>query len=81
MKLISTINFKNEFYVKSRIKNKEHLILKIIREIKKQNNVSINVENYINYFKDIIGIRIIYVNQEDKITFLKIFKKDYDQCN
>ena len=64
-----------DFYLKSRIKDKEHLIVKIIRDCEQDlldgiDNKKINVTNYENVFSDLIGIRIICIHQEDQFLIL-----------
>ena len=71
--MINVIQVNNDYFIKGRVKNKEHLIIKILRECKEKGKTiaDIHMKNYISYFKDIIGIRVVCINQDDKILFLK----------
>lgn len=70
--------------LRSRIKDAEHLIEKVIRSVaeKPQKYSQINSDNYYKIITDLIGFRIIILNQNDwkKIheLILKIFTNDPD---
>ncbi len=51
--------------VKYRIKDSEHLIAKIVRKYEKQPKLDINIENYQDHIRDIIGIRILHLFKAD----------------
>lgn len=57
-------NFKEVHSIRSRLKNDEHLIEKIIRKIAK-NGLRIDVNNYLSNVTDIIGVRIIHISRFD----------------
>jgi len=51
--------------IKSRLKNPEHLIEKIIREKKKDPTLEITVDNYDDVITDLIGLRALHLFKED----------------
>lgn len=62
----------NDYFVRFRVKDVDHLIIKILRQGKKKRK-HINKDNYLSYFKDLIGFRVLCINQKDKLTYLKHF--------
>ena len=70
--LIATIlrNHPKVHSVKTRVKDPDHLIEKIIRKIENRRkkygkNFSFTVENYKNEITDLLGIRVIHIFKED----------------
>ncbi|CEN22066.1 RelA/SpoT domain-containing protein [[Clostridium] sordellii] len=70
--LIATIlrNHPKVHSVKTRVKNPDHLIEKIIRKVENRRkkygkNFSFTVENYKNEITDLLGIRVIHIFKED----------------
>ncbi len=55
-------DFKGVHSVRSRLKDREHLIEKIIRKVAK-NGVRIDKDSYIDRITDLIGIRIIHISR------------------
>lgn len=51
--------------VKTRLKNPEHLIEKIIRKSIEDSEIEFTVENYKDIIKDIIGVRVLHLFKED----------------
>lgn len=72
MKFADIIQIKNDYFVRFRVKDAGHLIIKILREEDKIRKL-LTVSNYLSYFKDLIGFRVLCVNQADKLIYLKQF--------
>ena len=70
---VNATQIENNFFVRGRVKSKEHLIIKILRDYKenKEKGKIITLQNYVDSFKDLIGIRVVCMNQNDKILFLQ----------
>lgn len=70
---IGHIQIKNsDYFVRFRVKDVDHLVIKILRQRKKEIKF-INKDNYLSYFKDLIGFRVLCINQKDKLIYLKHF--------
>lgn len=64
--LVDTLHkFKKVHSVRFRLKDKEHLIEKIIRKKIDKPDREINLDNYKNEITDLIGIRILHLFKED----------------
>ncbi|MBP6290042.1 MAG: GTP pyrophosphokinase [Spirochaetes bacterium] len=68
-------NLQEVHSVKTRIKNPEHLIEKIIRKKINNPNFFVNEKNYINKITDLIGIRILHLFKSDWYPIDAFIKK------
>lgn len=68
--------------VKSRVKDPEHLLEKIIRKIQKkketETNYEINIGNYLNEITDLIGIRVLHLYKDQARIIDKFIRSNWN---
>lgn len=64
------------YMIKYRVKDAEHVIDKVIRK-KKEKNISITKDNYIDIFDDIIGCRILHLFKDEWKTIHEYLKSQF----
>ncbi|MDA2440503.1 RelA/SpoT domain-containing protein [Bacillus cereus] len=68
--------------VRTRVKDPEHLIEKIIRKTKKkqikETTYEINIDNYTNEITDLIGIRVLHLYKDQAYHIDKVIRNTWD---
>jgi len=71
-KIVHSINY--------RIKEKEHLLSKIIRKMSDEPSLGITIDNYRNIITDLIGIRALHLFKEDWISIHKYLLNKWEMA-
>jgi ppGpp synthetase/RelA/SpoT-type nucleotidyltranferase len=76
--LLAQEKISNVHSIKTRVKDPEHLIAKIVRKMIKNPNIIINIENYREIITDIAGIRILHMYKKDWLRIHEYIIKSYE---
>ncbi len=68
----------NVHSIKTRVKDPEHLMAKIVRKMIKNPDIVINKENYREIITDIAGIRILHMYKKDWLGIHEYIIKEYE---
>jgi len=78
-RLAETLNGERAIHsIKYRVKDREHLIEKIIRKSSLDPNFTVNFENYTKNVKDLIGLRALHLFKEDWINIHRFLASNWD---